>query len=222
MKVYSSTTEFSVPDEIGALPPEDQLPPKDEFAGASASVREERSGKRRTLAKLRALMPVAAAVAAVSVVLSSFGSDPLGRDFLVTDGAAARAPASSGQGVNTSAPQGSGSHGAAKKTPVDLPQPEGKINYVYHVKYAPDGGKHSGECDSEAAMYSNVRAWLNSRGGDPESAVPYDYKLTYNGYEASPDLIIVGDPDNIDNAYIAQGSITKKYTLEVWFEGYGK
>ncbi len=66
--------------EDGVTPPEDTLSAP-EFGGASGGRAREGASRHERLKRLF-LVPVASAIAAVSIIFASLGSDPLGNDFL--------------------------------------------------------------------------------------------------------------------------------------------
>lgn len=83
----SMKDEFSFDPSLedGAMPREysdvgEILPAAPEYGGRSGGAESEKS--RHDRLKKLFFLPVAAAVAAVSIVFASFGSDPLGNDFL--------------------------------------------------------------------------------------------------------------------------------------------
>ncbi len=96
---YTTAKEYVDPAEEyrGAAEIADPAP---EFGGTSGGVKAEegkKSAARRELIKKLAFIPVAAAIAANSIVFAAFGNDPLGSDFLISGGG-------SGSAVPSSAP----------------------------------------------------------------------------------------------------------------------
>lgn len=202
--------EFAVlPDDTEFSAREDSV--AEEFGAGVRSEEEKSEGLSSLLWQKAAFFFVTAVIAALSILFAASGVDPLGSDFLNSGSAA----------VTPSSPS-SPSPSTVKKTSVTLPTVNGKVTYIFHVTYAPDGDTYSGTEYAEKDMYSSARAWIVKKGGDPDSLVLYDYDLTATGKETSDDFVMVGDMDDLENAYIISGTIVDTYILEVWYEGYAK
>ncbi len=210
----SSANEFAfLPDETVFTAPEDSA--AEEFVSGVRSKEEDGEKTSPLLLQKLAFFFVTAVIAALSILFAASGIDPLGNDFL-NSGSAAVIPSS------PSSPSVPSSPSTVKKTSVTLPTLNGKVTYNYHVTYAPDGDTYSGTEYTEKDMYSSARSWIVTKGGDPDSLVLYDYDLTATGKETSDDFVMVGDMDDLENAYIISGTIVDTYILEVWYEGYAK
>lgn len=213
----ASADEFaSLPDETVFTAPEDSA--AEEFVSGVRSKEEDGEKTSPLLLQKLAFFFVTAVIAALSILFAASGIDPLGNDFL-NSGSAAVIPSSPSSPSSPSVPS---SPSTVKKTSVTLPTLNGKVTYNYHVTYAPDGDTYSGTEYTEKDMYSSARSWIVSKGGDPDSLVLYDYDLTATGKETSDDFVMVGDMDDLENAYIISGTIVETYILEVWYEGYAK
>ena len=200
--------EYHAPSDAVTLPPE--LPPlgdeyndtyaggKDEYENHSHDPTPTRAGrKQRERLRKALLLQMAAAISVVVTVSASFGLDPLGSNFL--------------SGGSPSAPPA-----------VEVENPEDGIVTVYvHVTYMPTGETYTPPSTivNEAAL-TDAKAWVTAQGGDAEAMVLVDSQLMYTGLQGSDDLILVGDPDNLDNAYIAQGSLVKTYRRDDYYQAY--
>lgn len=86
---YPSTQEYiGQKDEFPSFP--SFVPLTDEYQGESGS-QEVKEEKHRRIKRML-FMPVASAIAAVSIVFASFGYDPLGNDFLNSSSGAPSSP----------------------------------------------------------------------------------------------------------------------------------
>lgn len=220
---YKLPPEDRILPEDSAPAPEDILPGTTTPDEGSSQIRER--SLRERLKKL-VFIPAAATLSALSIVLASLGSDPLGMDFLnapavsppASTATSASSPSAVVPSVTSAAPSSASS--VVRKSSVSIPFPEGKVTYDYTVTYAPTGETYNAQRMSEPDMYADACAWITGRGGDPSSLVLYDYDLSYTGIEKSDDAIIIGDLDDFDNLYILRGTVYKTYILKVWYEGY--
>ena len=204
MEFYPLLEEFKKPEDEYTTPAEFTNDPGQEFGGRSDSPeRAERPPRHRVIKRLL-LMPAAATVAALSVFFAALSYDPLGSDFLSSSSSSPVPPASSF--IPTIPPAESG-------------DPVGEITIYIHVTYVPTSELYTPDSTGAAAMKDAV-AWVESKGGDGTTMKYVRSVVVYTGYEASDDAVIVGDPDDIDNAYIAQGTITKKYRRDVYYDAY--
>ena len=86
---FPSTQEYiGQKDEFPSFP--SFVPLTDEYQGESGS-QEVKEEKHRRIKRML-FMPVASAIAAVSIVFASFGYDPLGNDFLNSSSGAPSSP----------------------------------------------------------------------------------------------------------------------------------
>ena len=185
------SVEYTVPDEYANLP-------KDEFEGRSTtSVSQPKSDHSRL--KRLMLMPLAATFAVLSIVFSSFNYDPLGMNFL--------GGGSSSYGMIPAIP------------PAEDGEPDGITVVVLHVTYVPTGETYTPASTGEEAMADAV-AWVEGKGGAASTMKYIKSETVYTGVEVSDDAVIVGDPDDLDNAYIAQGTVTRKYRRDVYYNAY--
>lgn len=99
--------------------------------------------------------------------------------------------------------------------------PEAPINTTVfvHVTYVPTGETYTSAATGDDAMADAV-AWVISKGGDGSTMKYIKSETVSTGAEISDDAIIVGDPDNLADAYIAQGTVTYTYRRDIYYEAY--
>lgn len=199
--------------------------------GAAARTGEEhRECNRRRLLRT-VMMPIAATVATVAVVFASFRYDPLGNDYL-----------RAGELRNTQISQVTGTiekpgNSTPAATPTNTPtpttgatptptpklinQPEGSIASavpktwtMYHVEGANDETFET--TLSEGDPMDEVKAWLKTWGGSTD-LMEQNRVRVFLGYEFSEDAIPIGDIDDWDNIYLAQGTIYAVYREDVYY-----
>ena len=187
---------YPIPEEHVALPEEYAVPaePRDPPAEEFAPRRPSSGsqiGSRHDRLKRMMLLPVAAAVAATSLLLAAAGADPLAE----------------------------GGHHKGEDHPIVNPsEPEREDRDVIHVTYVPTGESES--FDGEDAL-TDAKAWVFDRGGDPDSLRYLREEQFLVDTIYSDDCIIVGDPDDMEHAYIAQGTVTYVYRRDIYYEAYG-
>lgn len=191
--------EFAPPPEEYAVPAEPVDLPGEEFSPRPGA-RREKSGRHALLKRLM-LAPLAAAVAATSLWLASFNADPLAAD--ARDGDSGRPHA-----VNTQS-------GEQRTEPQER---EGA--YQVHVTYVPTGESETFAGEDEEQALSAARTWVADRGGDPDGMQFMHQERVLVDTIYSDDTVIVGDPDDMEHAYVAQGTVTYVYCWEIWYEAY--
>lgn len=186
-----------------------------EFAGRSGGKDTEQARSHSLLKKLM-FVPLASAVAVVSIVFASFGYDPLGDDFLNQDVYEEWEDQEESQSEGSKGQSEKHSHKrTVREYPGDL------TDAVIHVTYMPTGDEYRAEALGEEGL-EEAREWVKRCGGDPESLSFVSDEEYFAGYDVSDDAIIVGDlVDDPDHAFIAQGTVTKRYKLHVYYEAYG-
>ena len=141
--------------------------PYDEYAGAD-SVRKEDEGERHRRIKRMMLVPLVSAVAVISLVFSSFDYDPLGKDSH-----------SAGQDNNVSYTE-----------PPAVDAQDSITTVAVHITYVPTGEAFSPDSTGDEAL-ADARAWVVSRGGDPDTMRLIRYDTTYTGVQAGEDAAAV-------------------------------
>ena len=141
--------------------------PYDEYAGAD-SVRKEDEGERHRRIKRMMLLPLVSAVAVISLVFSSFDYDPLGKDSH-----------SAGQDNNASYTQ-----------PPAVDAQDSITTVAVHITYVPTGEAFSPDSTGDEAL-ADARAWVVSRGGDPDTMRLIRSDTTYTGVQAGEDAAAV-------------------------------
>ena len=195
MEYYPLPKEDTIPPEDHALPSEYSLNFKYEFAQESAPEKPKETVSDHSRIRKTMLMPLVATITTAAVVFASFSYDPLGIDVLANGSAGSYVPVS-----------------------IDYPEdPVGTEIYV-HVTYVPTAETYTPETTGDAALNEAV-AWVTGKGGDPSTMLLIDSVFTANP-EYSDDAIVVGDPDDPDNLYIAQGTVTYTYRRDVYYEAY--
>ena len=186
-----------------------------EFAGRSGGKDTDQARSHSLLKKLM-FVPIASAMAVISIVFASFGYDPLGDDFLNQDGYEGwedqekpRSEGSKGQSEKHSNKR------TVREYPGDL------TDAIIHVTYIPTGAEYRAEAAGEEGL-EEAREWVKRHGGDPDSLSYVNDEEYFAGYDVSDDAIIVGDlVDDPEHAFVAQGTVTKRYKLHVYYEAYG-
>jgi len=196
-----------------------------EFSGKSGGEESQRAGLHGLLKRMM-LFPVASAIATVSIVFSSLGYDPLGEDFLSQEGYGQESSLfedeePGGEPGSSSGNRGNGEGesnvGGEKRQVREYP---GDIAGVrIEVTYVPTGDSYRAQATGEDGL-AEARSWVRAQGGDPDTLSYVRSELIYLGYEASDDAIIVGDPDDMEHAYVAQGTLTHNYVELAYFEAY--
>ncbi len=213
---YDKRSEYGAPPEEYHIPPEQQLPasehsaPDEQYSKAReypapetvTGAERESGSKLRDRLKKMLFMPIAAAVATVSVTFAAFNYDVLGG---VTDDIYGREYWED-----------------YSRGPVDVQYTDpddGVVEYYYHVIYNTTGEQYSPELPDEEGR-TDMESWIEEHCGDSWVLHLYDTTLTYIGWRSSDDAIIVGDPDNMESAYIAQGEVYKLYRRDLYYEVY--
>ena len=200
--------EYSMPTEE-RLPVEDVIVHEDVHISDTAFAYDEFNQNvsapvvaksRHNLMKHLFMKPVVAVIMTLSVIHASFNVDPLGEDFL-----------------NDTYRDIYNSHIRAHE--VDDIDPDGIVTTYVHVTYVPTGESYSPDYPDEEGL-EDAKIWVSSLGGDPDTMVRVDVKIAYTGTIESDDAIIVGDRDDMDSAYIPQGTVVKTYRKDVYYEAY--
>lgn len=199
---------------------EPALETRAEFEGKSGG-KESDNAKNHRLLKRIMLMPVATAIATVSIVFSSFGYDPLGDDFLNQDeGWTQERSGNEGQqgkdgdDKNDHKEKGGSDHlREVKEYPGDI------ADVIIDVTYVPTGESYRAEALGKEGL-AEARKWVKRQGGDPDTISYVKSETVFVGYETSDDAILVGDMDDPENLYVAQGTITKNYKEVAYFNAY--
>ncbi|MBR5410917.1 MAG: hypothetical protein IK104_09600 [Clostridia bacterium] len=232
--------EFTrLPEEFGALPeeiasPAPPAPPAPEFGayGGGSSAGKSASTSRHKL--LRRMMSLAASVSVVSMAV---GLGPLGLPFPDSDPLPESpayvdtdTPGSEQTGPGGQDEPGPGQDDEPTTEPVDVRPaalqevPDGVTvrTFIILTKYETeklsfDSAEYYayGEEGQELA-----KQWAISQDAD-WSKLEFVQSTVSTETVASPDAIIIGDPDDLENAYIAQGTVERKtvrtdyYDLEI-------
>lgn len=194
---------------------------KKEFDGKSGG-KESETASLHKLIKRMMLVPVASTVATISIVFSSMGVDPLGDDFLNQEEYGIVESQSGGEnddGRGTSGRNGnSGEDGSGEERQV-REYPDDITGVHIEVTYVPTGDSYRAQETGEEGL-AEARSWVRAQGGDPATMSYVKSETIYLGYELSDDAIVVGDPDDMENAYVAQGTITHNYGELAHFVAY--
>ena len=235
MEKYRMPDEFGMPSGERATPPEPtnvpteftavpelSLSPSLEFDGKSGGAESEEAKSRHNLIKQIMLMPVAATVATLSIVFSSLGVDPLGNDFLNNDDwvieeeqeheSTKEKDATEGKSKDKDQ-SGDKQYREVKEYPGDI------TGVLIDVTYVPTGESYRAEETGEEGL-EEARRWVIRQGGDPDTITYVGSEEIYAGREISDDAILVGDIDDFDNMYIAQGTVTDVYKTVAYFNAY--
>lgn len=216
---YDKRSEYGVPPKEYSFPPEHNPPacehsaPEEQYSQAEeypapetvTKAREESGSKMRTRLKKLLFMPVAAAVASVSIVYASYNYDALRElDEYVYGGH-----------------WGDYDYSYALED-VEYTDPEdGVVEYHYHIIYVPTAESYSSPLPDEEGR-ADMERWAESKGADLSTLHLYDTTLAYTGIYKSDDAIIVGDPvDDYEHIYVAQGEVYKTYRREMYYEVFG-
>lgn len=227
--------EFSSPPrEEGPLVEREQIPmeyvisgePREEmrkeFDGRSGG-KESETAQLHKLIKRMMLVPVASTVATVSIIFSSMGYDPLGDDFLAQDDYGIEDSRYEEEESGRGRGSGSQSGGSGDEEPGERRQVReypGDITGAHiEVRYVPTGESYRAQETGEEGL-AEARSWVRAQGGDPDTMTYVKSETIYLGYELSDDAIVVGDPDDMENAYVAQGTITHNYGELAYFDAY--
>ncbi len=208
-------------------------PPEFTASTAAKPAEDAEEKKRRRNNRLRNLIqntvaPVAATIAVVAVVFASFNFDPLGNDFLR---AGSRQRSQEPEPSGYVQPTGPGEDPTATPTPTTAATPtptpayvmapegsisgaETKVLTMYHVEGANDETFETSLTDGDPMP--EVRAWLKTWGGSKQ-LMEQNRNRVFLGYEYSDDAIVVGDPDDMANVYIAQGTVYAVYREDVYY-----
>ena len=197
--------ETFLPPEDALLPPETAPVPADEFAGKSNPAPKEEGSSHSRLKKM-ILMPAVATLAAVSVLFSSFGYDPLGLDIF-NGSSSSSSPFSPPATASLTIP------------PVPGGAPAGIINETLHVTYRPTGENFTASTSGDAGL-DEIVTWVKGKGGSKETVRYVRSTLVRTGYKLSDDALFVGDTDDIDNIYLLRGTLTYTYRRDVYYEAY--
>ena len=224
----SGDNEFHFTPEARFTDNEFTAPPEEFGSSARAGKVSEqeaqarRAASRHNLIKKLVLMPAAGVAAVVILTMAAFNMDPLGQNALAANSAATAtatpAPGTTPAPGVTPAP---GETPGPAATPTPAPMGENEVtNIKLSVTYTPTGETYVTSAVDDAAM-AEARSWVASVGGDPDTMVFVRSETVYAGWEASDDAIIVGDTDcPLENLYIAQGTIIKKYIRYDYYEAY--
>lgn len=235
MEKYRMPDEFGMPSGERATPPEPanvpteftpvpevSLSPSLEFDGKSGGAESEDAKSRHGLIKQIMLMPVAATVATLSIVFSSLGVDPLGNDFLNNDDWVVEEEQEQQGTKDKGAKEGTSKDKGDKgdKQYREVKEYPGDITGVLiDVTYVPTGESYRAEETGEEGL-EEARHWVLRQGGDPDTITYVGSEEIYVGREISDDAILVGDMDDFDNMYIAQGTVTDVYKTVAYFNAY--
>ncbi len=189
MEFHRVPEEFTPPPEEYRVPAEPVDLPGEEFSPRPGT-RRARDNRHRLLKRLM-LVPLAATVAATSLWLASFNADPLGADALEEQ------------------PPEERQIGPGEEEISDV---EFRVTIVSTGETAVFTG------GDEERVLDEARAWVSDVGGDPDGMrlVREESVLVDTIY--SDDCIIVGDPDDMEHAYIAQGTVTYVYRRVIHYE----
>lgn len=200
-----------MPEEIVSVPEQRCNEPREEFEGRSGGNDGEDGGTtRHSLVKKLMMMPVVTTVATLSIVFASYGVDPLGDDFL------------NHEGYHDSFEEhdkdrgGSGEQGRSKGRE-NVREYPGDITDAYiHVTYVPTGEEYFAGGTGEVAL-QYAREWVAEQGGDPDSLTYVDHYVSTRLYADGP---IVGDPDNLADAYDPWGNIHEEEVVHIMYYAY--
>lgn len=188
-KEFSASIEVNIPD--------------DEFNTKYTQGREEKKSDRLKQIKRILFAPVAASVAVVSIVFSSLGYDPLGKDVFKGDTTVSDIDDSNGDGLNTP----------------KYDEPSAVIEDAYiHVTYVPAGNEYTSSATGSEGL-EEAKVWVVSQGGNPDTMKYIRTDIT-PVVEYSDDAIVVGDPDDPYNSYVAQGTVNRTERYIAYYEAY--
>ena len=188
-KEFSASIEVNIPD--------------DEFNTKYTQGREEKKSDRSKQIKRILFAPVAASVAVVSIVFSSLGYDPLGKDVFKGDTTVSDIDDSNGDGLNTP----------------KYDEPSAVIEDAYiHVTYVPAGNEYTSSATGSEGL-EEAKVWVASQGGNPDTMKYIRTDIT-PVVEYSDDAIVVGDPDDPYNSYVAQGTVNRTERYIAYYEAY--
>ena len=188
-KEFSTSVEVNIPD--------------DEFNNKYTQGREEKKPDRSKQIKRILFAPVAASIAVVSIVFSSLGYDPLGKDVFNSDTTVSDINDGNGDGLNT--PE------------YDDPSAVFEDAYI-HVTYVPAGNEYTSYATGSEGL-EEAKAWVVSQGGNPDTMKYISTDIT-PVVEYSDDAIVVGDPDDPYNSYVAQGTVNRTERYVAYYEAY--
>lgn len=215
MDYYPLPDEHLAPPKEYINPPEPMDVPKEEFAGRSGGAEPE-GGSRHSIVRKMILMPLVATVAAVSIVMASFGYDPLGLDLLnggkspMVSGAAA-SPGAPSPGTPAPGPSGPSvpttKSGELKK----------ETEIIVHVTFTPTGESYTPDSRGEQAM-KDAAEWVEEKGGDPDAMTPSGATTVIDRTEFSEDAVYTGDPEDPENITVQEGTVTIYYVTDEYYE----
>lgn len=188
-KEFSTSVEVNIPD--------------DEFNNKYTQDREEKKPDRSKQIKRILFAPVAASIAVVSIVFSSLGYDPLGKDVFNSDTTVSDINDGNGDGLNT--PE------------YDDPSAVFEDAYI-HVTYVPAGNEYTSYATGSEGL-EEAKVWVVSQGGNPDTMKYISTDIT-PVVEYSDDAIVVGDPDDPYNSYVAQGTVNRTERYVAYYEAY--
>ena len=188
-KEFSTSVEVNIPD--------------DEFNNKYTQGREEKKPDRSKQIKRILFAPVAASIAVVSIVFSSLGYDPLGKDVFNSDTTVSDINDGNGDGLNT--PE------------YDAPSAVFEDAYI-HVTYVPAGNEYTSYATGSEGL-EEAKVWVVSQGGNPDTMKYISTDITPL-VEYSDDAIVVGDPDDPYNSYVAQGTVNRTERYVAYYEAY--
>lgn len=189
-KPTDESKEFSTSVEVNI--------PDDEFNNKYTQGREEKKPDRSKQIKRILFAPVAASIAVVSIVFSSLGYDPLGKDVFNSD-------------INDS-------NGDELNTP-EYDDPSAVFEDAYiHVTYVPAGNEYTSYATGSEGL-EEAKVWVVSQGGNPDTMKYISMDIT-PVVEYSDDAIVVGDPDDPYNSYVAQGTVNRTERYVAYYEAY--
>lgn len=188
-KEFSTSVEVNIPD--------------DEFNNKYTQGREEKKPDRSKQIKRILFAPVAASIEVVSIVFSSLGYDPLGKDAFNSDTTVSDINDGNGDGLNT--PE------------YDDPSAVFEDAYI-HVTYVPAGNEYTSYATGSEGL-EEAKVWVVSQGGNPDTMKYISTDITPL-VEYSDDAIVVGDPDDPYNSYVAQGTVNRTERYVAYYEAY--
>ena len=194
-KPTNKSKEFSTSVEVNI--------PDDEFNNKYTQGREEKKPDRSKQIKRILFAPVAASIAVVSIVFSSLGYDPLGKDAFNSDTTVSDINDGNGDGLNT--PE------------YDDPSAVFEDAYI-HVTYVPAGNEYTSYATGSEGL-EEAKVWVVSQGGNPDTMKYISTDITPL-VEYSDDAIVVGDPDDPYNSYVAQGTVNRTERYVAYYEAY--
>lgn len=179
--------------------------------------------RQRVLRSITA--PVAATIAVVAVVFASFNFDPLGNDFLRNDlryGAPTIVNTEAGEKNSKPDPTPT-STPTPTPTPALSQYPEGTfpdaVVKTLTVIHAVNSNGDTFESSlSEGVPTDELHAWLDTWGGNHDVIQELSRNRVFLGYEFSEDAIPVGDTDDPENMYIAQGTVYAVYREDIYYD----